>query len=111
MGQVEQYATEKPATVTELRIYPGANGQFEYYEDENEGYNYEKGSFATFKFTWNDKTHMLTISDTKGSFPGMLKSRTFNVVLVNGEHGSNTDMAAKADKVITYTGKIVTVKI
>ena len=111
MGPVEQYATEKPATVTELRIYPGANGQFEYYEDENEGYNYEKGSFATFKFSWNDKTHMLTISDTKGSFPGMLKSRTFNVVLVNGEHGSSTDMAAKADKVITYTGKTVTVKI
>ena len=54
---------------------------------------------------------MLTISDTKGSFPGMLKSRTINVVIVNGEHGSNTDMAAKADKVITYTGKAVTVKI
>jgi alpha-D-xyloside xylohydrolase len=33
------------------------------------------------------------------------------VVLVNGEHGSNTDMAAKADKVITYTGRAVTVKI
>ena len=52
---------------------------------------------------------MLTISDTKGGFPGMLKTRTFNVVLVDGGHGSNTDMTAKADKMITYTGKGITV--
>ena len=64
-----------------------------------------------FKFSWNDKTRTLTISEEKGSFPGMLKSRTFNVVVVNGEHGAGTDMKTKADKVITYTGKALTVKI
>ncbi|WP_183573549.1 glycoside hydrolase family 31 protein [Mucilaginibacter sp. X5P1] len=111
MGPVMQYATEKPANNIELRIYPGANGQFEYYEDENDNYNYEKGASATFKFTWNDKTHQLTISDTKGNFNGMIKKHTFNVVLVNDGHGVNTDAVAKADKVIIYTGKALTVKI
>ena len=111
MGPVMQYTTEKPADNIELRIYPGADGKFEYYEDEGEGYSYEKGSFGMFKFSWNDKTRTLTISEEKGSFPGMLKSRTFNVVMVNGEHGAGTDMKTKADKVITYTGKALTVKI
>ncbi|SDS67750.1 alpha-D-xyloside xylohydrolase [Mucilaginibacter mallensis] len=111
MGPVMQYTTEKPANNIELRIYPGANGQFEYYEDENDNYNYEKGASATFKFSWNDKTHQLTISDTKGNFNGMIKKHTFNVVLVNDGHGVNTDAEAKADKVIIYTGKAVTVKI
>jgi len=111
MGPVMQYATEKPANNIELRVYPGADGQFEYYEDENDNYNYEKGKYATFKFSWNDKTHQLTISDTKGSFNGMLKKHTFNIVLVNGEHGANVNIVNRADKVITYTGKAITVKI
>ena len=111
MGPVMQYATEKPANNIELRIYPGANGQFKYYEDENENYNYEKGASATFVISWNDKTHQLIISDTKGNFNGMIKKHTFNVVLVNGDHGADTGTVAKADKVVTYTGKALTAKI
>jgi alpha-D-xyloside xylohydrolase len=111
MGPVMQYATEKPANNIELRVYPGANGQFKYYEDENDNYNYEKGASATFVITWNDKTHQLTISNTKGNFNNMIKKHTFNVVLVNGDHGADTGTVAKADKVITYTGKALTVKI
>jgi alpha-D-xyloside xylohydrolase len=111
MGPVMQYATEKPANNIELRVYPDANGQFKYYEDENDNYNYEKGASVTFVITWNDKTHQLTISDTKGNFNSMIKKHTFNVVLVNGDHGADTGAVAKADKVITYTGKALTVKI
>lgn len=111
MGPVMEYATEKPANNIELRIYPGANGQFEYYEDENDNYNYEKGQSATFKLSWNDKLHLLTISDTKGTFHGMLQSRTFNIVLVNGAHGSNVGEITQADKTIVYTGKALSVKL
>ncbi len=111
MGPVMQYATEKAAKNIELRIYTGANGKFKYYEDENDSYNYEKGRYATFEFSWNDKMHLLTISDTKGSFNGMIKKRTFNVVLVNGEHGSNVNGVKNADKAVVYTGKALTVKI
>jgi len=111
MGPDEEYATEKSAKQTELRIYPGADGKFTIYEDENDNYNYEKGLFATFTVNWNDKLHQLSISDTKGHFPGMLKSRTFNVVIVNGAHGSNVDLTANADKKVKYNGKAIVVKI
>lgn len=111
MGPVMQYATEKPADNIELRIYRGADGSFTFYEDENDNYNYEKGAKATFTLNWNDKARQLSITATKGSFPGMLKSRKFNVVLVNGLHGSNTGEADKIDKTIVYTGKAMTVRL
>lgn len=111
MGPVMEYATEKPAKTIELRIYPGANGEFKYYEDENDGYNYEKGNKATFTLNWNDKLHTLAISATKGSFPGMIKQHTFNVILVNGIHGSNTGTADKIDKKVIYSGSAMSVKI
>jgi len=111
MGPVMEYATEKPANNIELRIYPGANGQFEYYEDENDNYNYEKGQSATFLLSWNDKLHQLSITGTKGSFKGMLSSHTFNIVLVNGEHGSNAGEVSKPDKTITYTGKALSIQL
>jgi alpha-D-xyloside xylohydrolase len=111
MGPVMEYATEKPARMIELRIYPGANGQFEYYEDENDNYNYEKGMSASFKLNWDDKTHTLSISATKGSFPGMLKKHTLNIVLVNGAHGSNIQASNTSDKTVTYIGKKMSVKL
>jgi alpha-D-xyloside xylohydrolase len=111
MGPNEEYATQKPNTNIELRIYPGADGAFKFYEDQNDNYNYEKGQFSTFNLTWNDKARQLIISATKGTFPGMLKHRTFNIVLVNGAHGSNTALTAKADKVVKYDGKAMVVKM
>ena len=111
MGPHMEYATEKPADNIELRIYPGADGSFKFYEDENDNYNYEKGQYATFTFVWNDKTRKLTISDTKGKFPGMLKSRTFNIVIVKGSHGANMEVTDKADKVVKYAGKALVVNL
>ncbi|MBD1391521.1 glycoside hydrolase family 31 protein [Mucilaginibacter glaciei] len=111
MGPVMEYATEKPADKIELRIYPGANGEFKFYEDENDNYNYEKGAKATFEFNYNDKLRQLTISATKGSFAGMLKQRVFDIVMVNGAHGSNTSASATIDKSVTYTGKQMVVNL
>lgn len=111
MGPVMEYATEKPANTIELRIYRGADGHFDYYEDQNDNYNYEKGMSASFRLSWNDKLGVLSISATKGSFPGMLKKHTFNIVLVNGAHGSNTGTADRPDKSVTYTGKSMAVKL
>ncbi|MDF2434173.1 MAG: alpha-D-xyloside xylohydrolase [Mucilaginibacter sp.] len=110
MGPVMEYATERPTDKIELRIYPGANGRFEYYEDENDNYNYEKGQYATFILNYDDKEKLLAISDIKGSFPGMVKKRTFNIVLVNNVHGSNVT-TGKTDKSVTYLGRALTVKL
>ncbi|SHM59918.1 glycoside hydrolase family 31 protein [Mucilaginibacter sp. OK098] len=113
MGPNIEYATEKPAGAIELRIYPGVNGEFKFYEDENDNYNYEKGNSSTFTFKWNDKTHQLTITDRKGSFPGMVKKHIFNIVLVRENHGENIGIgiSSKADKSFSYIGKAMVVKL
>jgi alpha-D-xyloside xylohydrolase len=105
MGPFLQYSTEKPADPIELRIYAGANGDFTLYEDENDNYDYEKGIHATIGFHWDDARHRLTIGPRKGSFPGMLKTRTFRVVLVRSGHGTGVEVTNDPDKVISYRGK------
>jgi alpha-D-xyloside xylohydrolase len=110
MGPFLQYATEKPADPLELRIYPGADGTFELYEDENDNYNYEKGKYALIPFSWNDKTKILTVGDRKGTFDGMLKKRTFHVVLVNQTAGTGVELS-KFSTALQYHGKRTSIKI
>lgn len=110
MGPFLEYATEKKNDTIELRIYPGADGKFMLYEDENDSYNYEKGKFATIDFAWNDKQHLLTISNTKGDFTGRLQKRVFNVVLVSENYGVDITIT-QADRKIIYTGKEVKVQL
>jgi len=111
MGGFLQYATEKPADMIELRIYPGADGEFVLYEDENDNYNYEQGKYATIRFTWSDKTRTLNISDQKGSFNGMLKERKFNIILVKPGNGTGVGISATIDKSTQYAGKQIQVKL
>lgn len=104
MGPFLQYATEKPANPIELRIYPGANGTFNLYEDENDTYNYEKGAFSTISFKWDDAKHQMTIGKRKGEFPGMTKKRTFQIVIVDKNKGTGVSPSEKPDKTIQYSG-------
>lgn len=84
---------------------------FTLYEDANDTYNYEKGEYATFTFNWNDNSKTLNISQRKGSFPGMLHKRIFNVVVVNESKGTGEEETLKANKVVRYDGKAITVRI
>ena len=110
MGPYLQYAMEKPADPLEIRIYTGAGGNFLLYEDEGDNYNYEKGVYATIAFHWDDHKQTLTIDERKGSFPGMLKKRTFNIVFVDVNHGVGVEPEKKADKTVKYTGKKIEIK-
>ncbi|MGE5860228.1 MAG: TIM-barrel domain-containing protein, partial [Ignavibacteria bacterium] len=103
MGPFLRYSTEKPADPVELRIYPGADAHFTFYEDENDNYNYEKGIYSTIDFDWNDKEKTLTVSDRKGEFPGMLKERKINVVIVGKNKGTGIDISDPG-KTIIYNG-------
>jgi alpha-D-xyloside xylohydrolase len=109
MGPDLQYASERPADPIELRVYRGAEGRFELYEDEGDGYAYEKGAFATIPIEWSEAKGTLTIDARRGSFPGMLERRTFHVVFVGKDHGTGLEPAAQADATIEYVGQPVTV--
>ena len=109
IGPKVQYATEKKWNNLEIRIYLGANGEFTLYEDENDNYNYEKGMYSTITFKWDDAKRVLIISDRKGSFPGMLDARKFNIVKVSKNNGIGMNTVKQYDKVVTYDGKEVIV--
>lgn len=106
-----QYATEKKWSSLEVRVYAGSNGEFILYEDENDNYNYEKGIYSTIKFAWDDAKRTLTIADRKGEFPDMLKSRKFNIVVVDSKNGVGSVQSVKFTKVVSYNGKTQVVKL
>jgi alpha-D-xyloside xylohydrolase len=109
LGPDVEWSTEKPADPIELRVYRGADGEFTLYEDENDNYNYEKGVHATTSFRWDDAKNVLTIGGRQGEFPGMLASRTFNVVFVNDNHGVGIEPSDTPDKVVRYCGEQIVV--
>jgi len=105
MGPEKEWSTEKPEDPIELRVYRGADGDFTLYEDENDGYNYEKGVYATIPLHWDDAKQTLTIGERKGTFPGMLMERRLQIVFVRENHGAGITAESKPDKVLTYSGK------
>jgi alpha-D-xyloside xylohydrolase len=108
MGPDVEYAAEKPADPIELRIYPGADGDFALYEDENDNYNYEKGVRATIPIHWDEAKQTLTIGHRQGNFPGMLEHRTFHIIWVGEGHGNGVNPTQSADKTVQYNGSTVT---
>lgn len=104
MGPELQYATEKPADTIELRVYPGANGSFTLYEDENDNYNYEQGNFATIPITYIDNPQNVIVGARNGSFTGMDQKKVFNIVYVNNNHGVGEGITANHDCQLIYTG-------
>lgn len=104
MGPLVQYAMEKPADPIELRVYRGADASIEIYEDEGDSYNYENGVYATIPIRWEEAREVLTIGDREGSFPGMLKERTFHVVMVREGHGVGVDATVEHDQAVAYAG-------
>jgi len=111
MGPFIQYSNERPADPLEIRVYPGANGEFQLYEDENDNYNYEKGAFSTILFSWDDTNHKLTIGNRKGSFAGMLEKRSFQITVVGKSKGTGIEISKTPDKTIQYTGEETVVQL
>ena len=99
-----QYTGEKPLDTLEIRVYPGANGSFELYEDQGDGYQYEKGRYTVIPFAWNDKAKILTIAAKQGRFEGSLNKRMFNIVLVKPGTGNGLP-EAKTSRTVVYSGK------
>jgi alpha-D-xyloside xylohydrolase len=101
---------QKPADPLEVRVYPGADGSFILYEDAGDSYDYEHGAYTAIPFHWNDASKTLRIGKRTGAYEGMLKDRTFRIVLVDGRHGGGVKESAGA-RVAAYSGEEVRVKL
>lgn len=100
LGPEMQFTAQKVWDSLELRVYPGSDGSFTLYEDEGDNYNYERGQYTTITLTWDDKQRTLTFGERRGSYPGMLQQRQFNVTLPDG-----------TVKTVHYNGNEVNVKL
>jgi alpha-D-xyloside xylohydrolase len=105
MGPEIEYATQNPGGPIELRIYRGADGEFNLYDDAGDSYDYEKGQHSVIPIRWSDSAALLTIGTREGTYPGMIETRAFRIVLVGSAHGTGVEVTGKADKEITYDGK------
>jgi alpha-D-xyloside xylohydrolase len=94
-----------------LYVYSGKNGSFTLYEDENLNYNYEKGTYSTITFSWDDPSGVLTIDDRHGSFPGMIQERNLNFVLVSPTSPTGLNQSPPKGLFVRYVGKKITLKI
>lgn len=100
-----QHTGEVADAPWEIRVYPGADGEFVVYEDEGTNYQYEKGQFATFGITWKDRKGELTLQPRKGRFPGMNESRMLKIVIMDADGGLSQQ------KEVVYEGKKLTIKL
>lgn len=110
LGPEIEYADEKPAGPIELRIYPGADANFEMYQDAGDSYDYERGAHSVIPLHWSQATRTLTIGGRQGSYPGMPAEILFNIVWVSDGHGAGAAPVANADMAVEYTGKEISVQ-
>ncbi len=61
---LQSTAELKNAEIT-VHVYKGKDCSFNLYQDSGDGYDYEKGDYSMTKFTWDDKSSKLTVSDDK----------------------------------------------
>ncbi|HET8657265.1 MAG TPA: TIM-barrel domain-containing protein, partial [Longimicrobiaceae bacterium] len=109
-GPAIEWAAQKPADPVRLHVYTGRDGAFTLYEDQDTTYDYEHGAFSEIPMRYDEATRTLTIGARRGSFPGMLKSRTFEVVWVGSDRPVGYDMGRAPDRTVRYDGAAVTVR-
>lgn len=100
-----QYTGEKSADTITLYVYTGRNADFTLYEDEDANYNYEKGNYAIIPLQYEEATGRLTIGRRQGSFPGMLRRRSFRILFVSAGKSKSIDLQERPSVPITYDGQ------
>ena len=108
MGPIVSHASLQADAPVELRVYPGANGEYTYYEDAGEGWGYERGEYSLTKMRWNDASGTLAIEPRQGAFPGMRAKRQLKIVIVGPGNGVSVDAGRKVFDVV-YDGSAMTV--
>ena len=104
LGAMVQDAEEAWALL-EVRVYPGADGEFEWYADAGDGYDYEKGLHRTVLMHWDDAARTLVVGEARGSYPGMPERIRLRLVVVSEAHGVGEEPAAQSDGEAVYEGR------
>jgi alpha-D-xyloside xylohydrolase len=110
LGPEIEYAEQEPEGPIELRIYTGADGKFELYQDESDNYDYEMGMHTIIPIEWSEADRTLTIGNRTGKYPGMPGKITFHVVWVSPNHGVGETVEGNPDRTVIYSGSSVSIR-
>ena len=77
-------STNEVQKIAALRVYPGANADFELYRDDGKTYAYEHGAYEVAHLHWSDTDHKLTHSGAPVGFTGA--SEVVDVVTSKSEN-------------------------
>jgi len=103
IGPVMPYVDATADAAYEIRIYRGADGEFQLYEDEGDTYNYERDARSIVRFTWDEHRTELTISSRSGTFAGMAKQRALRINAISP--------TGKTEREVIYTGEEIALTI
>ena len=104
-------STAETADPIDLRIYGGKDADFILYEDQGDGYDYEKGERSTIRLHWDETQHVLVIGTRQGSFPGMLQEHTFRIFNIGMGRTGGIEPETSPDAVVKYSGKEIRVPL
>ena len=99
LGPVKQYTTEKSNEPVVFRVYPGADGQCDLYEDDGTSFDYKNGKFTRLRANWNDGQRQFTLAHAGGEAPAA--KRKFAVRLAG----------STAEKAFVFDGKTSSVQL
>lgn len=106
LGPVVEDAHAQVAEL-EVRVYPGADADFDFYSDAGDTYDYENGLHRIIPMHWDDKARTLTLKESLGSYPGMARKLNIRLVVVGANRGTGLEVSAISDGEGTYLGKLL----
>lgn len=105
LGPDLEWTDQHPADPLEVRVYPGADGAGEWYEDAGDGFDYETGAWSVVPWRWSDRDGVLTLGARQGTYAGQPASRRLRVVRVRPGVGVGIDPAPTVDREVCYDGR------
>ena len=92
-----RYAADRPEEPITLRVFPGNDGVFHFYDDAGDGYGYENGAYQKIPLVWDDAASVLTIGEGVGTMAA--RPRVFKV------------MCRDEVRTVAYDGKAIRVEL
>jgi alpha-glucosidase (family GH31 glycosyl hydrolase) len=79
VGPIKQYTSEKVDAPLTLWVYPGADANFQLYEDDGTTFNFRKGEFMKVDVAWKNTQRQLSLRMAAGA--KMLAPAQRNIVI------------------------------
>jgi len=98
MGPEMQYVGQRPDDELTVHIFPGASGEFVFYEDDGRTHDYEKGASRTTEIRHETRGGQLRIeiAAAAGNFPGAPPARRLQFVVHGLGRPSRVELAGAA---------------